>query len=143
MINDRELLIYNERIILFDGICNLCSVFMRFVYKYDKTEQIKFAWIQSTEAQAVLEWAGLPTTQFDTIIFIDHLKVYQKSTAFLKITAYFVFPWTLLRIGFIVPRFIRDWIYEQVAQHRYRLFGKRENCLIPTGDLKSRFIRIN
>jgi predicted DCC family thiol-disulfide oxidoreductase YuxK len=129
----------HNRIILFDGACNLCSGFMRFVYKYDSKKYFKFAWIQEEKGKEILEWLGLPTDEYATIILIKNGQAFYKSNAFLKIVRYLRFPWPVLNIGIIIPIFIRDWIYDMVARNRYRLFGKKDHCLVPTGDLLGRF----
>ncbi len=129
-----------NKIILFDGVCNLCSAFLHFVYRFDKKAHFKFAWIQSDEGSEILQWLGLPTSTYNTIVYIEKGAAFFKSTAFLNIVKYLTFPWPLFRIGFVLPRFFRDWIYDLVAKNRYRLFGKKETCLVPSGELRARFL---
>ena len=129
-----------QKIILFDGVCNLCSAFLQFVYKYDGKAVFKFAWIQSKQGKDILHWLNLPTDEYKTIVYINGDNFYTKSSAFLQIIKYLKMPWPLLRIGYILPTFFRDWIYDFVAAYRYRIFGKKDRCLLPTGDLKSRFL---
>lgn len=130
----------NKRIILFDGVCNLCSGFMLFIYRRDPGGIFKFAWLQEKQGQEILDWLELPVENFETIIFIENGQPYFKSTAFLKIVRHLRFPWPVLMIGMILPRFIRDWIYDYIAAKRYRWFGRKDNCLLPTGDLLKRFL---
>jgi len=129
-----------NNIILFDGVCNLCSGFLNFIYKFDEQAFFKFAWIQSDEGAEILRWLGMPTKDYKTIVYIKNGEAFFKSTAFLKIIKNLNFPWPLLQVGYILPRFFRDWIYDLVAKYRYKIFGKKESCLLPTGDLKSRFL---
>jgi predicted DCC family thiol-disulfide oxidoreductase YuxK len=130
----------NSRIILFDGVCNLCSGFMQFVYKRDSKRLFKFAWLQDDKSKEILEWLNLDSENFQTIIFIENEYPYFKSTAFLKIIKYLRFPWPILTVGYIFPRFIRDWIYDYVAENRYKWFGKKEKCMVPMRDMVDRFL---
>lgn len=130
----------HKRIILFDGVCNLCSAFLQFVYKYDYKKTYKFAWIQEEKGNEILEWLHLPTDEYETVVLIENGQIFFKSKAFLKIVRYLRFPWPVLSVGIIIPNFIRDLIYDWVAQNRYRFFGKKDRCLMPTGELLNRFL---
>lgn len=130
-----------HKIILFDGICNLCNGSVIFVLKREKKPIFKFASIQSEAGRELLEWCGLPSGYSQAVVLIDNGKIYLGSTAALKIGQELIFPWDIMAYaGFIVPKFIRDWIYSQIAQHRYQWFGKRDICMIPTENLKVRFL---
>lgn len=127
-------------IILFDGVCNVCSSGVQFVIKHDKNSHFLFSSLQSPFGQKVLNDLGLDQNNFSSLILIDGEKTFYKSTAALKISKKMngIIP---LFWGFIiVPRFIRDWIYSIVARNRYKWFGKKEECWLPTPDLKSRFL---
>ncbi len=129
-----------QRIILFDGICNLCNGSVIFILKREQNPIFKFASIQSEVGKELLNWCGLPSDYSQAVILIDHGKIYLGSTAALKIGQMLKFPWSFLAYrGFIIPKFIRDWVYNQIAIHRYQWFGKRDMCIIPTENLKSRF----
>ena len=129
-----------QRIILFDGICNLCNGSVIFILKREQNPIFKFASIQSEVGAELLNWCGLPSDYSQAVILIDHGKIYLGSTAALKIGQMLKFPWSFLAYGgFIIPKFIRDWVYNQIAIHRYQWFGKRDMCIIPTENLKSRF----
>ena len=130
----------NNHVILFDGVCNLCSGIMAFVYKRDNKNRFKFAWIQDENSKEIFNWLDLDLEDIKTIILIDMEKPYFKSTAFLKIVRYLRFPWPVLTVGYILPGIIRDWIYDFVAVNRYKWFGKKEACMVPTGDLLNRFL---
>jgi predicted DCC family thiol-disulfide oxidoreductase YuxK len=133
----------HKRIILFDGVCNLCSGFLAFVYKRDKKRIFKFAWIQDEKGMEILNWLHLPSTQSDTIVLIEAGQSSTKSSAFLKIVSHLKFPWPLLAIGYLIPMVIRDGIYDWVAKNRYRWFGRKKSCIVPTGDLRERFLSTN
>jgi predicted DCC family thiol-disulfide oxidoreductase YuxK len=133
--------LFEQRIILFDGVCNLCNGSVIFVLQREKEPMFKFASIQSEAGKELLKWCGLPEDYKQAIILIDHRKAYFGSTAALKIGQQLRFPWSLLAyLGFIVPGFVRDWVYNQIAAHRYRWFGKRDVCMVPTQDSKARFL---
>lgn len=129
------------KIILFDGVCNLCNGSVIFILQREKSPIFKFASIQSEAGKGLLEWCGLPSDYSQAVILIDGENIYLGSTAALKIGRFLKFPWSFLSyMGLIVPGFIRDWVYNQIAQHRYQWFGKRDVCMVPTEDLKIMFL---
>jgi predicted DCC family thiol-disulfide oxidoreductase YuxK len=133
----------HSHIILFDGECNLCSGFLKFVYKRDKKGIFQFAWIQDEVSKEILDWFKMPTDHYDTIILIQNGKAILKSDAFLEIVKNLKFPWPSLTIGKIIPLKMRDSIYDLVAGSRYRWFGQKEACEMPKGDLRERFLSTN
>jgi len=137
--NDAE--IRQRKIILFDGVCNLCNGSVIFVLQREQSPTFQFASIQSEIGKELLHWCGLPADFNQAFVLIDHGKIHLGSTAALKIGLRLTFPWSLLsRIGLIIPRFVRDWVYSQIAQNRYRWFGKRDVCMVPAENLKARFL---
>ncbi len=133
--------IKRQKIVLFDGICNLCNGSVIFILRHEKSPVFRFASIQSEAGKELLEWCGLPSDYGEAIIFIDLGTIYLGSTAALKIGQQLKFPWSsLAHVGFIIPKFLRDWIYTQIAQHRYQWFGKRDVCMVPAENLKARFL---
>ena len=137
--------ILQQKIILFDGVCNLCNNSVVFVLRHEPKPIFKFASIQSETGKELQQWCGLPSDYSEAVILVVNGKIHLGSTAALKIGQTLRFPWSLVAsMGFIVPRFIRDWVYGQIAKHRYDLlskswFGKRDVCMIPNQNLKSRF----
>ncbi len=130
----------NDKVILFDGVCNLCNGSVIFVLQKERKPVFKFASIQSKPGKELLNLCGLPANYVQAVILIDNGKIYLGSTAALKIGQTLKFPWWFLAYaGFVVPKLVRDWIYAQIAKHRYQWFGKRDICMIPTENLKSRF----
>jgi predicted DCC family thiol-disulfide oxidoreductase YuxK len=130
-----------QKIILFDGVCNLCNSSVIFILKRERKPIFRFASIQSEAGQKLLKWCGLPAYYAQTVLLIDNGNVFFGSTAALKIGQTLNFPWSLLsRLGFVIPESIRDWAYSQIAKHRYQWFGKRDICLVPTERLKKRFL---
>jgi predicted DCC family thiol-disulfide oxidoreductase YuxK len=132
--------IKQHKIILFDGVCNLCNASVIFILNQEKSPIFKFASIQSEAGRELLDWCGLPSDYAEAVILIDGGKVYPGSTAALKTGQVLKFPWSVLSYaGFIVPRVVRDRVYNQIAKHRYQWFGKRHVCMVPTEELQSRF----
>jgi len=133
--------IRRQKIILFDGIYNLCNSSVIFILEHERGSDFIFASIQSEAGKELLNWCGLPSDYSQAVILIDEGNIDLGSTAALKIGRTLKSPWSVLAYaGFIVPKFIRDWVYAQIAKHRYRWFGKREVCLVPTEGLKARFL---
>ena len=129
-----------DKVILFDGVCKLCSAWARFLIKYDKKKVFKLATVQSPEGQAILEFYGLPTDTFQTMAFIDGETLYTQSSAFLKVMRLLPFPWPLFSVFTLLPNKVRDWLYDRIALNRYALFGKYDACLIPAADHEARFL---
>lgn len=132
--------IKQQRIILFDGVCNLCNGSVNFVLKHEKDSQLRFASIQSETGKELLQWCELPSNYNQAVVYIENGKVHLGSTAALKIGQGLVFPWSFLSYaGFVVPKIIRDWVYNQIGIHRYQWFGKRDVCMVPSPKLQKRF----
>ncbi len=130
----------NKFIILFDGVCNLCNNSIQLIIKRDKKQRFLFASLQSDAAQDILLQFQLRNSDFDSIIFIENGEIHQKSTAILKISTYLGGLWKLNYGFMIIPEFIRDAIYSFIAKNRYKWFGKKDVCMIPTEELKIRFL---
>ena|SRR6478609_7372065 len=127
-------------VILFDGVCNLCNSSVQFIIQRDPKARFKFTALQSETGQKLLKSIGLPTESFPSIILIKNGKVLQRSSAALEIAKELSGLWPVFYIFKIVPGFIRDIFYNIIANNRYRFFGRKEHCMIPTPELKSRFI---
>ena len=130
----------NSPTILFDGVCNFCNGVVNFVIKKDKRSRMKFAPLQSDTGRKLLRQYNLSTQTFDSFVFIEEGKVYTQSTAALKVCTFFTGLWPLLYGLIIVPKFIRDGLYKWIAKNRYRWFGKREQCMTPTREIRDRFL---
>ena len=127
-------------VILFDGICNFCNGAVNFTIKRDKHQVIKFAALQTGVGKALLQQFGLPENYTSSFIFIEKGKLYNRSTAALKVCRYLTGLWPLCYGLIIVPAFIRNAVYDLIAKNRYKWFGRKDSCMIPTPDLKARFI---
>jgi len=132
----------NKSIILFDGVCNLCNTSVDFVLKKDINKHFKFASLQSDAAKLLL--LHFKDEKFknilDSIILISNNKLYTKSTAALLIIKKLKFPFSLGFILIVIPKFIRDYIYNIIAKNRYKWFGRKDTCRIPTKEELDRFI---
>ncbi|MCP4522508.1 MAG: thiol-disulfide oxidoreductase DCC family protein [Cytophagales bacterium] len=130
-----------QRILLFDGVCNLCNRSVQFIIERDKKEKFIFASLQSDKGQELLKKFGLPTQNFDSFVLIEEDKFYQKSTASLRVFSEFGGLWVLLKVLLIIPAFIRNPFYSIIANNRYKWFGKQESCWLPTPELQKRFFK--
>jgi predicted DCC family thiol-disulfide oxidoreductase YuxK len=127
-------------LVLFDGVCNLCNGFVQFVVARDPGGRFQFGALQSASARRVLELHDTPAPLPDAIVLVDDGQLFTRSTAALRIARRLTFPWPLAYAFIAVPRPLRDWIYDLIARHRYRWFGTRDHCMVPTPALRSRFI---
>lgn len=130
----------NETILLFDGVCNLCNGAVQFIIKRDKKAKFKFAALQSDAGQALLKEFNLPTDAFESFVLIHQNKAYQQSDAALRVAKLLGGFWELFYVFIVFPRIIRDGLYRMVANSRYKLFGRTDSCMIPTPELKARFL---
>jgi predicted DCC family thiol-disulfide oxidoreductase YuxK len=130
----------DKRVILFDGVCNLCNSSVQFIIKRDSKNKFHFAALQSVYGQQQLQRLKIPETALQSIVLIDGDKFYQRSNAVLEICKHLGGLWPALYIFKIIPRFISDAIYNLIANNRYRWFGRQDQCMIPTPSLKARFL---
>ncbi len=128
-------------ILLFDGVCNLCNSIVQFTIKRDPKEKFKFASLQSVSGQALLKKFDLPTEDFDSFVFINGDKFFLKSSAGLHVLKELGGVWKLFYVFIIFPRPLRDFVYNIIAKSRYKIFGKRDTCMVPTPRLKQRFLQ--
>lgn len=130
-----------KSIILFDGVCNLCNTSVNFVIKHDTKKQFLFASLQSDAAKELLLQYGIKNLEMKSIILIHNHKIYTKSTAIFLIFKYLNKGLKFCYIGIVIPKFIRDAVYDFIGKHRYKWFGKKQKCMLPTEELKNRFIQ--
>lgn len=135
-------------VVLFDGVCNFCNASVAFVLDHEREDRLLFAPLQSDAARTLIaEICGeaaarelAPEGEPSSMIFIEDGKLYERSSAALRIARHLRAPWRWLRVLTIVPRPIRDFFYRVLARNRYRWFGKREECRVPTPELRARFL---
>ena len=129
-----------DDILLFDGVCNLCNGLVRFIIKRDPIGKFKFASLQSESGKRYLRKLGIAENEFESLVLIKGDKFYLKSTGALKILKDLGGFWSVFYILVWVPKSIRDFVYDGIAKSRYRLFGKRDTCMVPTPEMSSRFL---
>ena len=129
-----------ERIVIFDGVCNLCEFSVNFIYQRDVEGKFTFTPAQSTLGSKLLEHYQISTGTLDTVVLVKHNRIYTRSTAALEIASELDIPWNFLQVLSLIPQPVRDQIYDVIAWNRYAWFGKKESCMIPTPEIKSRFL---
>jgi predicted DCC family thiol-disulfide oxidoreductase YuxK len=128
-------------VILFDGVCNLCNGFVQFVIERDPGARFQFGALQSEASQRLLAAAGYSSPEtLDTVVLLEDGRVFTRSTAALHVVRRLSFPWPLAYGLIVIPTPLRDAIYDLVARRRYRWFGRREQCMMPTPDTQRRFL---
>lgn len=131
----------DKKIVLFDGVCNLCDNAVQFIIKHDKRDIFRFASLQSETGKKLVEERGLDPKEIDSIILIEPgVAYYRKSTAALEISRDLSGGYSLLKNFLVIPANLRDGIYDYIARNRYRWYGKKDHCMIPTAELKSKFL---
>ena len=130
----------NHAVVLFDGVCNLCNGLVNFLIDHDRKAYFKLAALQSDEGKALLGKHGLSSEALDSLVLIEEGQVYQRSSAALRIAWRLGSAWALLYGLILVPRPVRDRIYDWIAKNRYNWFGRRDRCRRPTSELKERFL---
>lgn len=130
----------NRFILLFDGVCNLCNGIVNFVMDHDPDGKFIFASLQSPEARELLARFNLPSKDFNSVVLVKNDQVFIKSNAALEVAKHLKGIWPVFTIFKILPRFVRDKVYDILAKNRYRIFGRRDQCRIPTPEEKNRFL---
>ncbi|AEE20484.1 thiol-disulfide oxidoreductase DCC family protein [Dokdonia sp. 4H-3-7-5] len=130
----------NKKIILFDGVCNLCNGAITFIIQRDKNDVFRYAPLQSEVGKNLAAKHHIDLNKIDSIILVTEDKAYSKSTAALRIAKHLYGGWPLLAVFLILPRFLRNAVYDFIARNRYKWFGKKDACMIPTPELKSKFL---
>lgn len=129
-----------EHLLFFDGVCNLCNGLVRFILRHDERGRFRFASLQGAPGQRFLHTHGLATGSLDSLVYWRKGEVLTRSTAALNVARDLGGLWSLAYAFILVPRFIRDAAYDLVARERYRWFGKRDTCMVPTAELRERFV---
>jgi len=127
-------------VLLFDGVCNLCNASVQWILKRDRKGVFKFAALQSDTGQELLRQFGFSEKNFDTVVLVTDGRIFTRADAALEIVQRIGGLWSLLAVFKIIPRPIRNTIYDWVARNRYRWFGKTEECMLPRPEWKERFV---
>ena len=127
-------------IILFDGVCNFCNGSVNFIIERDKAKYFKFAPLQSEIGQRLLSEHGIDRTDTDSVVLIEDGRAYIRTTAALRIAKRLSGAWRFFYGFIIVPSFVRDVFYKLFAKNRYKMFGRQEACMMPTPEIRERFL---
>jgi len=127
-------------VVLFDGVCNLCNGIVRFVIRNDPNGRFRFAALDSDVARELLRQRGVAPEMNQTVMLVDDDGVHVRSEAALRVARGLRAPWPLAVVSRVVPRAIRDAVYDWIAANRYAWFGKRNECMVPTPELAARFL---
>ena len=127
-------------VLLFDGVCNLCNAGVNFLLNHDPAGHFKFAALQSEAGQGLLAGCKLPTDEFKSFVLVEDGRCYQRSEAALRVARRLPGAWRLLYGFILLPTPLRDALYDLVARNRYRWFGRRDTCRLPTPELRARFL---
>lgn len=131
----------DKKIILFDGVCNLCDSVVQFVIKHDKKDVFRFVPLQSELGLTIIKYVGIDTSKMDSIILYEPFtNYYYKAQAAIKIAKHLGGIYRLLNVFSLLPKTISNSIYDYIAGNRYKWFGKKESCMIPTPELKAKFL---
>ena len=128
-------------ILLFDGHCNLCNAGVQFIVKRNPAKTIRFASLQSRAGRALLGKYNIDQDYIDSLVFIEGGEIFVSSTAALRTLSYLSSWESQLKLLLVLPRPLRDFLYRFVARYRYKWFGRREQCMLPTAELKERFLQ--
>jgi predicted DCC family thiol-disulfide oxidoreductase YuxK len=129
-----------DQVILFDGVCKLCNAWSNFIIKHDQKHVFKLCSVQSEEGQKILKHYSLPTDVYESMIYVEGDTFYQQSDAFFQVIAKLGFPWRMMSVFRLIPKPLRNWLYDRIAFNRYRLFGKFDYCLLPVPDHEARYL---
>lgn len=131
---------FGKPILIFDGVCELCNASVDFIMKWEKSPKLLFTANENLSGKAILEGFGENPEDVSTVFLVENGKLYKRSTAALRIAKMLRFPWFLFYAFILVPPFIRDFFYKIIAKNRYRWYGKKDSCRIPTQDEIARFL---
>ena len=127
-------------IVMFDGQCNLCNGSVKFIIRHDPRRRFRFVSLQSDSGRKIVEGHGRNPEDVDTILLLENGRLYERSTVALRVARALTVPWPLLYALIVVPPPLRDLVYRWIARNRYRWFGKTDACMMPTPDMRARFL---
>ncbi|RWM19239.1 MAG: DUF393 domain-containing protein [Mesorhizobium sp.] len=130
----------DQPLIVFDGVCVFCSGFVQMIVKLDRDKRFRFATAQSPFGEALFRKYGLQTDNYETNLAVIDGAAFTKLDSFVAVMAALGWPWRAARLLLVLPRPLRDWLYDRVARNRYALFGRKDSCEIPSAELRLRLI---
>ena len=129
----------DDKLVVFDGVCKFCHFWSRFIIRFDTRQRIKLATVQSPEGVALFAHYNLPNSEIESVYYFTNGHVFEKSTAVFEIIKQLPWPWRPLLIFLLIPRPIRDPLYDFIARNRYRVFGRYVQCPLPTVEQQKRY----
>ncbi len=129
-----------NKVLLFDGVCNLCTWSVQFILRHERQGEVTFASLQSQAAKTILKDFDRESEEIESVIYIKHGRIYDRSNAALEVIKEFGPIWRLLLVFKVLPRPLRDALYDLIAKYRYKIFGKRDVCYVPERDISHRFL---
>ena len=129
-----------DNIVIFDGVCNLCEFSVNFIFEHNTAGQFSFTPAQSPLGSSLLRHFGINTSRLDTVVLVRGDRAFTRSAAAIEIASGLDMPWNLLAVFKAVPEPLRDMMYDLIAQNRYQMFGKKEECMLPSEELRRRFL---
>jgi len=130
----------DDRVLVFDGVCELCNGWVHFVIARDPESRLRLCALQSEAGARILELGGLSQGECDTMVFVEGRQLHFKSTAFLKAARHLTAPWRWLGVWIVAPAFVRNFFYDRVAKNRLAIFGEKDACMMPTPEIRARFL---
>jgi len=127
-------------ILIFDGVCHLCSRVVKFILAHEAQPTLRFAPVQSTTGARMMREFGLSPEDAETFVLVVEGQAYVRSEAAIRVARHLKYPWRLLAVIRVLPPSLRNWGYDRVARNRYRWFGKSDSCMVPTANVRARFI---
>ena len=127
-------------LVVFDGVCNLCAGSVDFILRHETAPALRFAPVQSHTGARVISELGFDPGDAKTFVLVEAGRAYVRSSAAIRVARHLRWPWRALAAFWIVPRPIRDWAYDRVAANRYRWFGRKDSCMVPSPELRRRFV---
>jgi predicted DCC family thiol-disulfide oxidoreductase YuxK len=137
---DIETLIKTQNIVVFDGVCALCNGWIKFLLRFDRQKRFQFVIAQSDLGAQLYAHAGERSDIYETMLVFADGKYYGKADAITAVLGTIGWPWKLFSIARFLPAFLKTWLYDRLAHNRYKIFGKYDQCMIPTPEIKARFL---
>ena len=131
---------FSDKVVLYDGVCNFCNSSVNFIIRHEKTSDLKFAALQSEFAQNIIGKNNFEISDFDSIIYTNQSELLIKSKAAFVIAKSLNTPWNFISVFSFLPITITDFFYDLIARNRYRIFGKSDTCIVPSAEIRSRFL---
>lgn len=129
-----------DNLIIFDGVCNLCTKSVHFILRHESGQVLRFTPLQSSTGSSIMQELGLNPMDAETFVLLSDGNVFVRSDAAIRLSGYLRGGWRFLGLFRVIPRPIRDWAYGLIARNRYRWFGRYEHCMVPSAQIRDRFI---